>query len=445
MTTLNEEVKEEDRAEDWAGALAAAVWPWVATRRWCPAVEGATLVGRAVLPLSDSPWVVVLLATVGEGGPLLQIPLTSSPDSPTIGQLRARKLSDGTSSPDFWKEWAKRATIVTGEREDLVKAASVVRPMGVEQSNTSVFLEGAPSLLIAKAFRVLHAGAHPEVELPVALTRAQWPGVPEVRAYWNLPVSFGSEDEVCSAVVSQAITQATDGFDLFVQMAEHATDPDPQAFALGQATAQMHRHLAEQFPVGVPLERRVLAARVRGSLADVSSGAVPGLSDNAALLGAIRSVLDRFEAETGVGEGATSRIHGDLHLGQTLVDPSGNWYVLDFEGEPLRDITERSALDEPLRDVAGMLRSFDYAWSKATEGEAAGTVADWTTRAQSAYLRGYQSDGDLSQNALELLRILQIEKAIYEADYENRFRPTYLPVPIAALEVLANPPSNQLT
>lgn len=444
MTTLNEEVREEDLA----AALAEAVWPWVATRRWCPAVPDATLVGLSVVPLSASPWVAVLLATVGEGGPLLQIPLTSSPESPTVGQMGDHRLNDGTSSPEFWKEWARRATIVTGSREDLVRAASVVRPMGVEQSNTSVFLEGTPSPLIAKAFRVLHAGEHPEVELPGALTRAHWPGVPEVRAYWNLPVSFGDEGEVCSAVVSQAITQATDGFDLFVQMAENGVDPQPQAFALGQTTAQMHRHLAEQFPVGVPLERKALAARVRGSLADVSAGAVPGLSNNDTLIGAIGDALDRFEVETGGGQGPTSRIHGDLHLGQTLVDPSGHWFVLDFEGEPLRDISERSALDEPLRDVAGMLRSFDYAWSKANQGGesgAVGEVADWTQRAQSAYLRGYQSDAPLSQNALELLRILQIEKAIYEADYERRFRPHYLPVPIGALEALTNPPSNRLT
>lgn len=441
MAALKEEVKEVDVAT----ALAEAVWPWVSSRRWCPAVAGASLVGRAVLPLSDSPWVVILLATVGEGGPLLQIPLASSPHAPAIGEVDGRRLTDGTSSPDFWKEWARRATIVTGEREDLVRAATAVRPMGVEQSNTSVFLEGADSPLIAKAFRVLHPGAHPEVELPGALTRAHWSGVPEVRAYWNLPVSLGYEGEVCSAVVSQAITEATDGFDLFVHLAENRSDPTSQAFALGQSTAQMHQHLAQQFPVGPPLERRALAQRVRASLADVGASDVPGLSDNGGLLDAIGDVLDRFEAEPGHGQRATTRIHGDLHLGQTLIDPAGNWYVLDFEGEPLRDISERSALDEPLRDVAGMLRSFDYAWSKANEGGEVGNPSDWTDLAQNAYLRGYQSDVPLTQDALNLLRILQIEKAIYEADYERRFRPHYLPVPIAALEALTNPPSNRRT
>lgn len=445
MATLNLDVKGAD--PNLGAALADTVWPWVSRKRWCPVSAGDSLVSRSLLTLSESPWVAVLLATVGEGGPLLQIPLTCSPTDPAIGEFDGLKLTDGTSSPDFWREWAARATITSGQREELLRATSRVRPMGVEQSNTSVFLEGAPSPLIAKVFRVLHPGEHPEVELPGALTRAHWSGVPTLRAYWNLPVSSELGGGVlCSAVVSQAVVGATDGFDLFVQMAESREDPTPEAFKLGQTTAQMHQHLAEQFPVGSALRREDLAQRIRSSLEDAASHNIPGLSDSASLLHAIDDALTRFTSVASDGERSTTRIHGDLHLGQTLMDPAAHWYVLDFEGEPLREISQRTVLDEPLRDVAGMLRSFDYAWSKANEGVTADEpVSNWTASAQNAYLQGYQAETPLSENALDLLLMLQVEKAIYEAEYEHRFRPHYLPVPIAALEALANPPSARQT
>ncbi len=442
MEPLN--TQDEDVASDVGVALATAVTPWVEERRWCPACEGLTLIPKAVLTLSESPWAVILLATVGEGGPLLQIPLTSTKGLPPIGEFRGQPLTDGTSSPEFWEAWARAATLVSGDRDALVRAASKVRPLGVEQSNTSVFLEGGPKPLIAKVFRVLHPGENPEVELPRALTEADWPGVPRLWAYWNLPI-LDEGGPLCSAVVSEAVANAKDGFDLFTELASSAADPAPLAHALGRTTAQMHGHLAAALPTGLPLPRHALAERIRSSIADAVEGGVPGVGTNTHLRERIGAFLAKFSGRDADSARATTRIHGDLHLGQTLRGADDNWYVLDFEGEPLRDIEARATLDDPLRDVAGMLRSFDYAWSKAHEGQEASSVSDWTTTAQRAFLDGYQSLIPLSEDALELLTVLQIEKAIYEADYERRFRPHYLPVPIAALEALTNPPATSRT
>ncbi len=429
---------------DTAADLTKAVTPWVENRRWCPASEGLTLAPKAVLTLSESPWAVILLATIGDNGQLLQIPLTSSPDLPTIGTFRGRRLTDGTSSPDFWEAWTRAATVVSGDRAALVTAASKVRPLGVEQSNTSVFLEGGTKPLIAKVFRVLHPGENPEVELPRALTEADWPGVPRLWAYWNLPI-LGEGGPLCSAVISEAVEGARDGFDLFTDLASAQADPSAEASTLGLTTAQMHGHLASQLRTGPPLARRALSDRVRRSIETAVEGGLPGVGVDNHLRDQIEALLTRFEAADAGSARATTRIHGDLHLGQTLRGADGSWYVLDFEGEPLRDIEARTTLDDPLRDVAGMLRSFDYAWSKAQGPQEGTSVSDWTTAAQQAFLDGYQSLTPLSDDALDLLTVLQVEKAIYEADYERRFRPHYLPVPIAALEALTNPPATSRT
>jgi len=131
---------------------------------------------------------------------------------------------------------------------------------------------------------------------------------------------------------------------------------------------------------------------------------------------------------------ALQRIHGDYHLGQVLDVPGRGWVLVDFEGEPLRPLSERTEPDLALRDVAGMLRSFDYvagSWEQSHPGRSA---ASWAVRARTAFLEGYTRGAgrDPREDAI-LLDALELDKALYEVVYEARNRPTWLDIPTTAI------------
>ncbi|EHM95545.1 hypothetical protein HMPREF0975_00372, partial [Actinomyces sp. oral taxon 849 str. F0330] len=152
-----------------------------------------------------------------------------------------------------------------------------------------------------------------------------------------------------------------------------------------------------------------------------------------------------------------TRIHGDYHLGQVLheIDGEQRWYVLDFEGEPLRPLAQRSDPDLPARDVAGMLRSFDYA---AAVGEA--SHADWLAAVRTAFEDGYhqerweispetiphaphaaaQAEDSYEDSRQTVLTCLELDKALYEAVYEARNRPDWLSIPVAGITSVLNDP-----
>jgi maltokinase len=132
------------------------------------------------------------------------------------------------------------------------------------------------------------------------------------------------------------------------------------------------------------------------------------------------------------------RTHGDLHLGQTMLSPRG-WVVLDFEGEPARPLPERRLKRSPLRDVAGMLRSFSYVTAGAKLLRGVEAPADWEDRARARFLTGYHSGVDHSllppgQQATEqLLAVFELEKAVYELRYELNNRPDWAAIPVAGI------------
>jgi trehalose synthase-fused probable maltokinase len=322
----------------------------------------------------------------------------------------------------------------------VISASAVLRG---EQSNTSIICrvdEGTPVML--KVFRTLHNGANPDVVLQSAIAAAgsllvptsvgflsgQWPdsGQPDgiARGHLAFAQEFlpGAED-----AWRVALTAAGTGHDFAVR-----------ARTLGEATAAVHATLAAVLPTRAPtladIDSIITGMRRRLNLA---LREVPTLEN-------CRSSIERlFELARTAPWPLLQRIHGDYHLGQVLDVPGRGWVLVDFEGEPLREMTERSELDVTLRDVAGMLRSFDYAAGSVTlAGGGSGpaeSVAAWAPAARHGFVDGYiaRSGVDLRQRH-EVLDAFEIDKALYEAVYEARNRPDWIAIPVAAIRRLSH-------
>jgi 1,4-alpha-glucan branching enzyme len=214
----------------------------------------------------------------------------------------------------------------------------------------------------------------------------------------------------------------------------------------------VHELLAANLPT------RPATAGVLGALADGldrrvdwAIGQAPvlaGLAATAGLREAARAAADVVRhlgddpTDAGTGARVLQQVHGDYHLGQVLHAPERGWVLLDFEGEPLRPLAERLEPDLALRDVAGMLRSFDYAAGHASLGlpeddPAVLAAQRWALQAREAFLAGYaeRSGHDLDRDAA-LLRALELDKALYEVVYETRNRPDWVPNPVRAVRRL---------
>jgi maltokinase len=209
-----------------------------------------------------------------------------------------------------------------------------------------------------------------------------------------------------------------------------------EAQRLGEAVARIHALLAEHFPV---TERtasdHAALARTMTHRLEAALDVVPELAEHAPAL------RELFDAVAAISSAPAQRIHGDLHLGQTLRTAKG-WKIVDFEGEPAKELTERVLPDSPWRDVAGMLRSFDYAPRVAAitaataddtgSEQRAYRAAEWSARNQSAFLEAY-AGRQLTGDEQALLAAYVADKAVYECVYEARNRPTWLVIPLAAL------------
>jgi len=208
-----------------------------------------------------------------------------------------------------------------------------------------------------------------------------------------------------------------------------------EAHRLGAATASVHADLARVLPA-TPADDSWLvdtAAQMRARL-DAACRVVPELTEHAA---ALRATYDAFA--TASAAITLQRIHGDLHLGQVLRTAAG-WTILDFEGEPARPLAERTRPSTPLRDVAAMLRSFDYAArSLLLDGQEDSQLAyragEWSDRNRAAFCDGYGEESGQDPRAVpELLRALEADKAVYETVYEARNRPGWLSIPLRSLD-----------
>ncbi|WP_309134883.1 phosphotransferase [Cellulomonas sp.] len=419
-------------------AVVALLRGWLPERRWYP-VKGADadLAPVATVDLADDVRVLLVRARAGSVDVLLQVPVVLVPGEtggalPVVGTYGDLTVLDGAGHPAFLAAWLAHAD---GPGADVDAAAA--RVVTGEQSNTSVVLPdratGAP-VGILKVLRTVAAGENPDIDVPRRLTEQGWDGVPEPLAWAQVrwTAAGGAEPSVgYLGVMSAFVPGAEDGFELACAWAREGRPFGVAARELGEVVAGMHAALAGAFGTTDDAAGPATVATALTTRLAWATAAVPRVADRAE---GVRHVAAQVAALPATPP--RQRVHGDLHLGQVLRS-RGRWFVIDFEGEPLAPLAERTRPDLALRDVAGVLRSFDYA--AAVGGLTGDAAAAWTRDARDGFLAGYAaaapSDVDESTRGL-LLRALELDKTLYEVVYEARNRPAWAPIPEAGLDRL---------
>lgn len=444
-----------------ADELSALLLDWLPAQRWFAAK------GRAVASIdvaSDTPLIVdadplldlVLIAVrFTDGGPVQHYQLLVARSTVRRGELE--HVTFGTvgglvAYDGLWDlrvtEWlieAIRHGRSVGDVRFVPEPGATIaagvpgRVLGVEQSNTSVSW-GDRSIL--KLFRRVLPGVNPDLQLHRALRAV---GSHEVAALQGAiegtlhgePVTLGMLQDFAANSAegwSMALTSVRDLLaEGDLRADEVGGDFAADASRLGETVAVVHDELRRAFGEG-ERDARELAASWHHRLG-VTTAAVPALT---AHVDAIRNAYDTI-----AGLGAplpTQRVHGDLHLGQTLRTPRG-WLVIDFEGEPAAPLADRVRMDSPLRDVAGMLRSFDYAafhqilqTKSEHDAQPEWRANEWAERNRSAFCDGYaRRAGTDPRDQRALLRAFELDKAVYELLYETRSRPAWAPIPLASI------------
>jgi 1,4-alpha-glucan branching enzyme len=448
---------------------------WLASRRWY-AGKGRTPVLRRIggLRMQDPAGEVgievhLLLDESGPAPLVYQVPLTYRGEpveamhtalvaTAEHSELGTRWIYDGCHDPAYVQALLDlvhdSATVRSGGAEGTSEATGhpvgqdAARPvvgrsavLTGEQSNTSIIVETtdpqASLPLIIKLFRVLHSGDNPDVEVQAALAQAGSTLVPRPLGYvdGSWPGPDGSPARGHLAFAQEFLPGVQDAWRTALVAARDEDDFTDRAHSLGEATARVHATLRETLgtePLSDPV-REDLLRRMRARKA-AAMAEVPALAEHDE---AIDEVYTRAAATRWPD---LQRIHGDYHLGQVLDVPDRGWVLVDFEGEPLRSLAERTAPDLALRDVAGMLRSFDYAAGSIGQDHDLDREA-WALACRSAFLQGYAAvdsrrDDDFRPRpvtAPDVMDALELDKALYEVVYEARNRPTWVGIPVAAI------------
>ena len=325
---------------------------------------------------------------------------------------------------------------------DLLNIGAAVassRVLSGEQSNTSIVydlttVDGKPSTpVICKLFRALHDGPNPDVVLTTALGAAGSSVAP--RAIGHLTAQWPDSGKLHGvatghlAFAQEFLTGVEDAWRFALRAIEAGEDFSDRAHALGRTTAAMHRTLAGVLPTHAttPADVSTAIASMRHRF-ELAAQQVPSL---ASYRDAIEETYLRARSSPWP---PMQRIHGDFHLGQVLAVPGRGWVILDFEGEPLRPMQERALPDIPLRDVAGMLRSFDYVAGSFALAHGERSAGTWASDARTAFLEGYVfGTGRELREHRAVLDAFEIDKALYEAVYEASNRPNWLSIPINAI------------
>jgi maltokinase len=361
-------------------------------------------------------------------------PFIQGQDAAVLGTVDGLVVYDATIDPEL--ALSLLALVAPGEQ------AGHVRPAGAEQSNTSLVYDDR---LILKLYRRLFPGPNPDVQVVTAITAAGFENTPAAVGVWR---DKGYDLAVCQ----QFLAEAAEGWSLALTSLRDfygadCEDPGdcggdfaPEAERLGDTTARMHIAMADAFG-RAPGDAAAWAELVQAQLRRLKKGDVPAAAAEQ-FVARLRDAAD---------PGPAIRVHGDYHLGQVLRTDAG-WYVLDFEGEPARPLTERTAPSSPLKDVSGMLRSLHYAAQAALIERAEASqdkllpLADkWEARNREAFLRGYMAaaasagSGLLPADEASLEAVLasfEFDKAVYELLYERGHRPEWERIPKAALRRL---------
>jgi trehalose synthase-fused probable maltokinase len=326
-------------------------------------------------------------------------------------------------------------------------AQPVTRMMAAEQSNTSVVLD---ERLALKVFRRIQPGINPELEMLRFLAAQGFTQIAEL-AGWC--VYTGELMDATLGVVQRYVGGARDGWEVALDalVAEDRSFLD-RLGELGSVTGRMHATLssAPDDPDFAPEEPTVetisLLIATIDELIERTFDDLPDLPELAAIAGRGEEVRDHLQSLSHIGvRGRLIRVHGDYHLGQTVLGSDG-WVILDFEGEPARPLLERRRKRSPLRDVAGMLRSFSYAAAAAEFQRGARVPDGWQQEARARFLEGYMASADpailpIGQASIEkLLAILELERALYELTYDLNNRPDWVPIPVASITRLLRRP-----
>jgi maltokinase len=319
--------------------------------------------------------------------------------------------------------------------------AEPVRPMGAEQSNSSVVFG---ERLALKLFRKLEPGINPELEMLRFLTAHEYPNIAPLYGWYEYE---GDTLAATLAVAQKFIVGGIDGWELALEEIPAAPDSFLERITeLGSATARLHSALATDAgdPAFSPQDPsseflNLLKAtldeqleRVFGHLPDDDPSVAP-------IVGLEQEVRERITLPSqGPIGGKSIRIHGDYHLGQTLYTED-DWTLLDFEGEPARALNARRQKRSPLRDVASMLRSFSYATSAVGLKRGLQAPAGFEARARRAFLDAYFAGVDPAllptgeAQVAGLLATFELEKALYELQYELDNRPDWVAIPVAGI------------
>ena len=320
-------------------------------------------------------------------------------------------------------------------------ALDPVRPIGVEQSNSStVFAED----LILKVYRRIEPGPNPELELLRFLTEHGFENIAQLRGWYE---HQGRLVDATLGLLQEFLPGAGDGWDVVLDA--FGQDGGEAVLAeiarLGEVTAQMHTTLGSDGNDPTFASEEPSAEAISLLLATIDEDIevifrdLPEDESVAPIRHRGQEVRDQLRALAHAGAGGrVIRTHGDYHLGQCLLTGRG-WIVLDFEGEPARTLPERRQKRSPLRDVAGMLRSFAYAASASEIQRGVQAPEDWEQRARTAFLDAYLEHVDSrllphgQQGTERLLQIFELEKAVYELRYEMNNRPDWMGIPVAGI------------
>ncbi len=449
----------------WAD-LGALLHEWVPRQRWFGAKASddiaTEIVDAAVLPGSGhggADVLVVLLAVEHDDQrDHYQVPLvaTAADEDHLVGTCGQVPLGDACADAGGARTLAA-ATLSSRAQPTTVGSALAGRPLieqelspadvprwiDVEQSNSAAVL-GERWFL--KVFRRIGDGPNPDVELTAVLTEAGQDSVPTQAG----SLSWGSEDDAPSlALLTVYVPDATDAWEqALADAAAIARGAEPphgvadDVADLGGVVGELHATLADRLgaqPVGVEtlaLWAHGMEAQLDRVLAQARGVEDPAVAEVVARGEEVRAHLRGLARLEDAGR--TLRIHGDLHLGQLLRRPDGGWLVLDFEGEPARSLEQRRRPQSAMRDVAGMLRSFDYA-AAFHAGEPGPTLAAWRDRMAAAFLTGYEAvapaallpSDPAARSALRAAFVL--DKAVYELGYELNNRPDWVSIPAGGI------------